>query len=113
MKKVLTAALLALTLTGTAFALSDSEYTSLKKSNADFARADRNLSQVWKKLSDSMPGKSFKLLRSEQREWIDLGRDEDAANYMEMGYSRAEAYTMATNDRAEYLPKRAREIMGR
>ena len=110
MKKILTAAVLTLALAGTAFALSDSEYLTLKKSNADFARADKHLTQVWKKVTGSMSGRSLKAIRDEQREWIDLGRDEDAAYYMSMGYSRAEAYAMATNDRAEYIPQRAREI---
>ena len=110
MKKILTAAILTLALAGTAFALSDSEYLTLKKSNADFARADKNLTQVWKKVTGNMSGRSLKVIRDEQRQWIDLGRDEDAAYYMSMGYSRAEAYAMATNDRAEYIPQRAREI---
>ena len=111
MKRIITAAALVLMLSVQAFALSDAEYKNLKKSSADFARADRRLSQVWKKLSDNMPGRSFRRLQQEQREWVAEGRDYDADSYMEMGYSRAEAYTMATNDRADYLPKRAREIM--
>ena len=110
MKKILTAMVLTLALAGTAFALSDSEYLSLKKSNADFARADKNLTQVWKKVTGSMSGRSLARMRNEQREWIEEGSDDEAEYYMNMGYSRAEAYTMATNDRAEYLPKLAREI---
>ena len=110
MKKILTAMVLTLALAGTAFALSDSEYLSLKKSNADFARADKNLTQVWKKVTGSMSGRSLARIRNEQREWIEEGRDDEAEYYMNMGYSRAEAYAMATNDRAEYLPKLASEI---
>ena len=100
-----------LILAGTAFALSDAEYNTLRKSSADFARADKNLTQVWKKIAGKMSGTAFKRLQSEQRYWISEGRDDEAERYMDMGYSRAEAYTMATNDRAEYLPERAREIM--
>lgn len=111
MKRILSALLLTLIIAASAFGLSDSEYLRLKKSNADFARADRNLTQVWKRLQDRMPGWAFRILRDEQREWIDGWRDEDARMYMEQGYSRAEAYTLATNDRAEYLPKRARHIV--
>ena len=111
MKKIITAVVLTFIMAGTASALSDAEYLRLKKSNADFARADRNLSQVWKKVTANMPRRSFRILQDYQREWIDGGRDDDAEHYMEMGYSRAEAYTMATNDRAEYLPKLAREII--
>ena len=102
---------MALIFAGTAFGLSDSEYIKLKKSNADFARADKKLSQVWKKIADDMPGIPFKLMQSEQQDWIAEGRDVEAKRYMDMGYSRAEAYAMATNDRAEYLPERAREIL--
>ncbi len=111
MKRILSAVVLTLILAGTAFGLSDEEYLRLKKSNEDFARADRRLTQVWKRLQDRMPGWAFRILREEQREWIDGWRDEDARMYMEKGYSRAEAYTLATNDRAEYLPKRARHIV--
>jgi len=32
---------------------------------------------------------------------------------MRQGYSRVEAYTMATNDRANLLPERAREIINK
>lgn len=110
MKRLIPAVLLSIVLTGTAFGLSDKEYIKMKKANADFARADRNLTQVWNKLTRNMPRKYLSILRDEQREWIAVGRDEDAKNYMDMGYSRAEAYTMATNDRAEYLPNLAREI---
>lgn len=111
MKRLLSAAILTLILAGSAFGLSDKEYLRMKQSNADFARADARLTRVWNRLKDRMPGWAFKLLREEQREWIDGWRDEDARMYMDKGYSRAEAYTMATNDRAEYLPKRARSIM--
>lgn len=111
MKRILSALTLTLIFAGAAFGLSDSEYLRLKKSNADFASADRELTRVYKRLQNRLPGWAFKILREEQREWIDGWRDEDARMYMDKGYSRAEAYTLATNDRAEYLPKRARAIM--
>ena len=104
MKRFLSAVLLTLILAGSAFGLSDREYLKMKRNSRDFARADRRLTQVWKRLQDRMPGWAFKILREEQREWIDGWRDEDARMYMEKGYSRIEAYTMA------YLPKRARAI---
>ena len=110
MKRFLSAVLLTLILAGSAFGLSDREYLRMKRNSRDFARADRRLTQVWKRLQDRMPGWAFRILREEQREWIDGWRDEDARMYMEKGYSRIEAYTMATYDRAEYLPKRARAI---
>ena len=111
MKRILSALTLTLIFAGAAFGLSDSEYLRLKKSNADFASADRELTRVYKRLQNRLPGWAFKILREEQREWISGGRDDDAESYMDQGYSRAEAYTMATNDRAEYLPRRARQIV--
>lgn len=111
MKRLISALALMIMLSVPAMALSDSEYLRLKKSNADFARADRKLAQVWKRLSDKLPGYVYRYLREEQRDWIASGRDADAERYMSEGYSKAEAYTMATNDRADYLPERAREVM--
>ena len=101
---------LVIMLAGSAFALSDEEYLRLKKSNADFARADRELTQTWKRLKDSMPKRAFRILQDEQREWIDFLRDRVAEDYMDEGYSRAEAYTMATNERIDELKSRAREL---
>lgn len=113
MKKILAAVMLLLTMAGAAFALSDQEYLSLKKSNADFARADRRLTQVWKKLKADLSKSVFAELQENQREWIDSGRDEEAEDLMEEGYSRAEAYTIATNNRADELPDIASSIAKR
>lgn len=110
MKRLISAIVLMMMLALPSLALSDSEYKKLKNSNSDFARADRNLTRVWNRLKDDLPGRVFRVLREEQRDWIAGGRDREAESYMNDGYSRAEAYTMATNDRAEYLPERAREI---
>ncbi|MBQ9419330.1 MAG: hypothetical protein IJU31_03020, partial [Synergistaceae bacterium] len=53
----------------------------------------------------------FKELQKDQRDWVGKGRDDDAKKYLKEGYSRAEADTMATNDRANELPKIAQSIM--
>ena len=110
MKKVFAVIALVLAMAGAAFALSDEEYTSLKKSNADFARADKRLTQVWKKLKADLSKTVFAELQKDQREWINTGRDEEADVLMNDGYSRAEAYTIATNNRADELPDIARSI---
>ena len=110
MKKVFAVVALVLAMAGAAFALSDEEYTSLKKSNADFARADKRLTQVWKKLKADLSKSVFAELQKDQREWIDTGRDEEADVLMNDGYSRAEAYTIATNNRADELPDIARSL---
>ena len=113
MKRFLAVITLIFMLASSALALSDAEFTRMKKNNADFARADRRLSQVWNRLRKELPKRVFNVLRDEQRDWVEYGRDEDAKAYMEEGYSRVEAYTMATSDRADYLPRRAREIARR
>ena len=110
MKRFVSALMLALLLCAPAYSLSDSEYLRMRKSSADFARADKRLNQVWARLKKSLPKNVFTQLDKLQREWIKSGRDDDAAALMDEGYSRVEAYTMATNDRADSLPKIADDL---
>ena len=110
MRKILAALMLVVLSASVCFALTDAEYLRMKKTNADFARADRRLSQVWKKLKGSLSKEVFAELQEYQREWIDSGRDIEAQGLMDEGYSRVEAYTMATSDRADALPRLAKDI---
>lgn len=110
MKKIFVVLALVLAFVGTAFALSDAEYLSLKKSNADFARADKRLTQVYGKLKDALSKKDFADLKDEQLDWIKSERDDEAEELIHKGYSRAEAYTMVTNDRADYLEELLDEV---
>lgn len=110
MKRFVTALLLLVMMFSPALALSDSEYLRMRKSNADFARADKRLNQVWAGLKKSLPKKIFSQLDKLQREWVKSGRDDEAESLMNDGYSRMEAYTLATNDRADSLPKIADEL---
>lgn len=110
MKRFVSALALIFLLTVPAFALTDAEYLKMRKSNSDFARADRNLNQAWSKLKRSLPKSVFNKLDKLQREWVKSGRDEEAASLMNEGYSRMEAYTMVTADRADSLPKIADDI---
>ncbi|MBQ7168383.1 MAG: DUF1311 domain-containing protein [Synergistaceae bacterium] len=110
MKRLLLLLSLLFLLTAPAYSLSDAEYLRMRKSSADFARADKRLNQVWAGLRKSLPKKVFTQLDKLQREWITSGRDDEAAALMEDGYSRMEAYTMATNDRADSLPKIAESL---
>ena len=110
MKRIFIALVLVLAVSASAFALSDAEYRRLKRTSSDFRRADNELTQVWKELKESLSSKVFAELQKNQREWIREGRDDAARKYIREGYSRAEAYTMATNDRAELLPELAEEI---
>ena len=104
MKRFLAVLSLLMLLAVPALGLSDSEYLRMRKSNADFARADKRLNQVWAGLRKSLPKKVFAQLDKLQREWVASGRDDEAAALMKDGYSRMEAYTIATNDRADSLP---------
>ena len=85
------------------WALSDYEYLTMKNNYPPYARAEKRLTRIWNELKQSMSTSDFQELRKSQLAWIRGGRDEDAEIYMERDYSRAEAYTMATEARAEYL----------
>ena len=110
MRKIFAALMLLVLSASMSFALTDAEYLKMKKTNADFARADKRLSQVWKRLKGSVSKEVFTELQEYQREWIDSGRDIEAQGLMDEGYSRVEAYTMATSDRADALPKLAKDL---
>ena len=105
-------ALLVMLIAAPAFGLSDAEYRRLKRTSSDFRQADNELSEVWNSLRGSLSSKAFSKLQKLQREWIRKGRDDAARKYIREGHSRAEAYTMATNDRAEELPKIAERLKG-
>ena len=110
MRRIFIALTLLLVIASSAFAISDAEYRRLKRTSSEFRKADNELTEVWKGLKASLPTKVFMELQKSQREWVHKGRDDAARKYIREGYSRAEAYTMATNDRAELLPELAEEI---
>lgn len=105
MRRIFLALTLLIVLSSSAFALSDAEYRRLKRTNSDFRQADNELSEVWNSLRGKLSSKAFAELQKLQREWIRKGRDDAARKYIREGYSRAEAYAMATNERTEALPK--------
>lgn len=111
MKKIFSVLALLLLMAAPSFALSDAEYLKMKKNSQSFARADRKLTNTWNKLKKSLPEFVFKELQKSQSAWVKKGRDTDAKNYIKEGYSRTEAYTMATNDRANKLPELAQELL--
>ena len=110
MKRLFAVLTLIFLIAAPAFALSDAEYLKMKRNYPKFARSDRNLTRVWNELKKDLSTKNFKELQKNQREWIAKGRDDAANEYMDMGYSRVEAYIAATNDRAEALPQIAADI---
>ncbi|MBQ8691893.1 MAG: SH3 domain-containing protein [Synergistaceae bacterium] len=111
--KFLLAGLLLLACCNYAFALSDNEYAQLMK-NAAFARADKALSKAWKEAQNKLAKNKTALnnLRKDQREWVRTGRDSDAEDFMDVeGYSKLKAYTVATEERAAYLPHLAQQYL--
>ena len=113
MRKFLLALLLVLVCCANAFALSDNEYAQLMK-NAEFKRADQALSRAWKEAQRKLAKNKTALnnLRKDQREWVARGRDSEAEDFMDIeGYSKLKAYTVATEERAAYLPELANQYL--
>ena len=110
MKRIVSVLALLLLMVSPSFALSDSEYLRMRRNSVAFARADKKLNRVWSQLKKSLPRSVFTELDKVQREWITSGRDTEAEQFMDEGYSRVEAYTMVTNDRADSLPNIAKEL---
>ena len=103
MKRILSALLLVVEHAGSAYGLSDKEYLRMKKKNADFREADEFLTECYNECKDTPPPAKFKQIQKEQREWLKSGRDETAADFIEDGMTRTEAYTKATEMRADDL----------
>ena len=82
-----------------AFALSDSEYRKMMK-DPEFSAADMELTSAYNEAKRIMSESEFAGFRESQRNWIAKQRDVRAKTYMEDGYSRVEAYTKATLERA-------------
>ena len=92
-----------------AFALSDAEYLKMKK-DPEFAAADRELTRAYNEAKRIMSKSEFDSFRKDQRQWIAKQRDVRAKTFMEDGYSRVEAYTKATLERAEGILARLHVI---
>ena len=103
MKRLMSIIAVVLVFTVPAFALSDAEYLRMKKSSADFAEADEFLTDAYNNVKSVMSRSDFASIKEEQREWIKSGRDKAARAFMREGYSKMEAYTKATEERAEEL----------
>ena len=110
MRRVLAVIALVVLMAAPGYALSDTEYLRMRRNNVDFANADKRLNQTWSQLKKSLSKSVFEELDELQREWIRSGRDDDAQVFIDDGYSKVEAYTMATHDRADALPQLARDL---
>ena len=105
-KRILSALVLIAVLAGSAYALSDKDYTRMKRESSVFREADRKLGAVWHRIEDEItkPARSvFEILKSEQRDWIKSGRDRVAKKYMNDGFDDYNAYAIATYERIGYL----------
>jgi uncharacterized protein YecT (DUF1311 family) len=114
MKRFLAVITLVVLFAAPSFALTNREYGNLM-SKPEFARADRRLNQVYNDLKETVSDAVWDVLKREQSEWVKWGRDRAAQAYMSKKRGRnrmkyVQAYTQATNDRADYLPERAEEI---
>ena len=104
MKRFISALLLAAMLSGSAFALTDKEYLSMKKQDESFRKADRRLNEIWREIKSVTPAKDFKAIEKDNASWIKTGRDEAAKFFINnYGLDKAGAYTEATNQRITYL----------
>ena len=92
-----------------AFALSDAEYLRMKK-DPEFSAADRELTEAYNEAKEILDKSEFAAFRRDQRDWIAKQRDVRAKTYMEDGYSRVEAYTKATLERARGIRARLHVI---
>jgi hypothetical protein len=89
---------------GTAAALPDSEVQQLTRISPDFKRAENRILSIWKNLTPDQR----KRIRDEQIGWIETIRDIEAWELMDQGFSKAEAYTIVTDNRSDYLINYAR-----
>lgn len=109
MRRLLMVITVLLVISAPAFALSDAEYLRMKK-NPEFAAADRELTEAYNEAKKVLDKSEFAAFRQDQREWIAKQRDVRAKTFMEDGYSRVEAYTQATLERAAGIRARLHVI---
>ena len=100
MKRFIAVAAVMCVLAVPAFALSDAEYSRMMK-DPGFARADAELNAAYSAAKEVMSKEDFADFRKDQREWLASGRDKTAKIFLDSGYSRVEAYTKSTLNRAE------------
>lgn len=99
MMKKFFAVLVLILISSVSYALTEEEYNELMKDSA-FSAADREMNQALSSARKTLPKEDYDSLRNTQREWVRTGRDEEAEDLIDMnGYSKARAYTVATQNR--------------
>ena len=84
-------------------ALSDEDYKHMMSVSEKFRKADKELSDLWKNLMKHSSKDLKKILIDEQRQWLNTDRDNDAKEFMEVGFDKTGAYTKATIKRIHIL----------
>ncbi len=113
MKRLFSALLLLALLAGSAAALTDKEYLTMKKEDGSFNQADERLNELWKELKSMMSAKDFKALQEENASWLKTGRDKAAKSFMNDGLDKNTAYAEATWTRVTYLAElKAKQVYG-
>ncbi len=105
MKRLLFVFAVMFVMSAPAFGLSDSEYRRMMK-DPEFSAADRELTNAYNEAKRIMSESEFAGFRRDQRDWIAKQRDVRAKTFMEDGYTRVEAYTKATLERARGIRAR-------
>lgn len=85
-----------------AFALSDAEYKKMMK-DPEFSAADKKLNRAYSDAKKKVRKEGLKHLQERQRDWIKYERDSKAEELIDNGYSKLEAYTQVTLERADAL----------
>lgn len=85
------------------FALSEAEFQKLVKTWPAFAQADTELGQAWKKNTTGVSREDKEFILKDQRQWIKSGRDAEAQELVNSGYSRRCAYLVAILKRTAVL----------
>lgn len=99
MMKKFFAVLVLILISSVSYALTEEEYNDLMNDSA-FSAADREMNQALSSARKTLPKEDYDSLRNSQREWVRTGRDEEAEDLIDMnGYSKARAYTVATQNR--------------
>lgn len=70
--------------------------------NEAYAEADSLLNATWSLMKTNLSNAEYRELQSSQRQWINSGREKEAAEFMDQ-YPPAEAYAKAIRRRADML----------
>lgn len=85
------------------YSLTMADYQDMYKNSQYFHDADDEMALAWKNANLSLSAKDKRLLLQQQREWLKNGRDEEAKDLMDKGFSKECAYARVAKRRAGTL----------